>query len=64
MKNTIKSTGFEILQNMFDPVEATRFIQFFENGYGDYTKEKYDRPDLTLEELNILLKNKQNIKSE
>jgi hypothetical protein len=27
-----------------------------ENGYGDYTKEKYQQPDLTVEEIDSILK--------
>jgi hypothetical protein len=32
-----------------DPIE-------YENGYGDYTEKKYQKPDLTVEEVDILLK--------
>ena len=31
-------------------------IQQFENGYGDYTKEKYQQPDLPVEDIDLLLK--------
>ena len=33
------------------PVGFARFIQQFETGYGDYTKEKYEQPNLSFEEL-------------
>ena len=33
-------------------------IEQYENGYGDYTKEKYQQPDLTVEEIDSILKNK------
>jgi hypothetical protein len=53
----IRRIGFDVLKNTLGPVGVTRFIQQFENGSGDYTKEKYSQPDLTREELDILLKN-------
>jgi hypothetical protein len=28
----------------------------YENGHGDYTKEKYQQPDMTIDEIDILLK--------
>jgi hypothetical protein len=52
----IRRIGFEALKNALGPVGVTRFIQQFENGSGDYTKEKYSQPDLTLEELDVLLR--------
>ncbi len=33
-----------------------RFMQQFEDGHGDFTKEKYDRPDVTFEEVEEKLK--------
>ena len=43
-------------QNLLEPVGYTRFIQQFENGYGDYTKEKYEQPEPSFEELDAELK--------
>jgi hypothetical protein len=37
------------------PVGMVKFIQQYENGYGDYTKEKYEQPDLAIEEIDSLL---------
>jgi hypothetical protein len=45
------------LKEALGPVGMVRFIQQYENGYGDYTKEKYQQSDLTVEEIDILLKN-------
>jgi hypothetical protein len=28
-----------------------KFIQQYENGYGDYTKEKYKQPDMAIKEI-------------
>jgi hypothetical protein len=52
--NEIRSVGLEALKNALGPVGVTKFIQQFENGSGDYTKEKYNQPDLTPEEIDGL----------
>jgi hypothetical protein len=39
-------------------IHLVRFIQQYENGYGDYTKEKYQQPDFTVEEVDSILRNK------
>jgi len=56
----IRRVGFEALKDALGLVGATRFIQQFENGSGDYTKEKYSQPDVTLEELDAFLRNERN----
>jgi len=33
-----------------------RFMQQYDMGYGDYTKEKYENPDISLDEIDLLLK--------
>jgi hypothetical protein len=43
---------------MKDLKNWNRFIQQYENGRGDYTKEKYQQPDLTVEEIDSILKSK------
>ena len=43
--------GFDILARELGAVGATRFIQLFDNGHGDYTKEKYEHEDLTVGEI-------------
>lgn len=52
----VRSAGTRVLVEALGPVGYARFIQQFENGYGDYTKEKYSLPDLSLEELDSALK--------
>ena len=52
----IRKIGLQALNEALGPVGMVRFIQQFENGYGDYTKEKYHQPNLTVEEVDILLK--------
>jgi hypothetical protein len=48
--------GLKALEDALGPVGMTKFIQQYDNGYGDYTKEKYKQPDLTIEEVDKLLK--------
>jgi len=52
----VRAAGTKILIEALGPVGYTRFIQQFENGYGDYTKEKYEQPNLSFEELDTELK--------
>jgi hypothetical protein len=54
----IRKTGLQALREALGPVGMVRFIQQYENGHGDYTKEKYQQPDLTVEEIDSILKNK------
>jgi len=52
----IRKIGLQALQDALGPVGMVRFIQQYDNGYGDYTKEKYERPDLTVEEVDLMFK--------
>lgn len=52
----VRAAGTKVLVEALGPVGFARFIQQFENGYGDYTKEKYEQPDLSFEELDAELK--------
>ncbi|MDR0628887.1 MAG: hypothetical protein LBG24_04490 [Treponema sp.] len=54
----VRKTGLQALKEALGPVGMVRFIQQYENGYGDYTKEKYQQPDLTIEEIDAILKSK------
>jgi hypothetical protein len=54
----VRRIGLQALKEALGPVGLVRFIQQYENGYGDYTKEKYQQPDLTVEEIDTILKNK------
>ena len=51
----VRSAGLQVLAESLGPVGFTRFIQQFENGYGDYTKEKYSLPRLTFDDLDVEL---------
>lgn len=52
----IRKIGLQALKEALGPVGMVRFIQQYENGYGDYTTEKYQKPDYTIEEIDLLLK--------
>ncbi|MCL2039347.1 MAG: hypothetical protein FWG85_02830 [Bacteroidetes bacterium] len=52
----IRKIGLQALKEALGPVGMVKFMQQYENGYGDYTKEKYQQPDLTIEEIDIILK--------
>ncbi|MDR3196651.1 MAG: hypothetical protein LBU34_02175 [Planctomycetaceae bacterium] len=54
----IRKIGLQALKDALGPVGMVRFIQQYENGYGDYTKEKYQQPNLTVEEIDTILRNK------
>jgi len=52
----IRKIGIQALKEALGPVGMVRFFQQYEHGYGDYTTEKYQQPDLSIEEIDILLK--------
>lgn len=52
----IRMIGIEALRNALGPVGTVRFIQQYDMGYGDYTKEKQEKPDISLDEIDDLLK--------
>ena len=54
----VRRIGLQALNEALGPVGMVRFFQQYENGSGDYTKEKYQKPDYTVEEIDIMLKNK------
>lgn len=39
--NQIQQKGLEVLSRELGPVGMIRFLQMFETGYGDYTKERH-----------------------
>lgn len=51
----IRMIGMQALRDALSPVGMVRFIQQYETGYGDYTKEKQNEPDADLDELDALL---------
>ncbi len=39
--NTIRKMGLEALLEKLGPVDMVEFMQQFDSGYGNYTKERY-----------------------
>ena len=54
----VRKIGLQALKEALGPVGVVRFIQLYENGYGDYTKEKYQQSNMTVEEIDAILKNR------
>ena len=52
----MRTAGITILAEKLGPVGVTRFLQQFENGWGDYTKEKQERRESSLDELDQMLR--------
>ncbi|MDE5819769.1 MAG: hypothetical protein K2N41_07840 [Lachnospiraceae bacterium] len=52
----IRMVGMQVLREALGPVGMVRFIQQYDLGYGDYTKEKQGEPDLSFDEIDALLK--------
>ncbi|HIR14244.1 MAG TPA: hypothetical protein IAB31_10030 [Candidatus Choladousia intestinavium] len=53
MKNSeIKRIGTEALMKALGPIGMARYLEEYDNGgNGDYTKEKYQQPDYSVEEI-------------
>ncbi len=48
----IRRLGIEALIKALGPYGAARFFEEFDNGgSGDYTKEKYEQPDFTVDDI-------------
>ena len=45
----VREAGLKALTDALGSLGMVRFMQQFEDGHGDFTKEKYDRPDVTFE---------------
>lgn len=54
----IQMLGMRALKDALGAAGMVRFIQQFDSGYGDYTKEKQENDDMSLDELDALLKDK------
>lgn len=52
----IRAAGLQALRQALGPLGAVRFLQLFDKGRGDYTKEKYEIPDPPFAELDAELK--------
>ena len=50
--NEIRQVGMEALLKALGPVDAVRFIQQYDKGYGDYTKERENLyKDVTVDQI-------------
>lgn len=50
--NTIQTKGTEALLRELGPVGMVRYLEQYDNGgSGDYTKEKYDMPEMTVDQI-------------
>jgi len=47
----IRTVGLKALLEALGPIGMVRFMQQYDAGYGDYTKEKYGLPDMAMEEI-------------
>lgn len=47
----VRRAGFKVLSKELGAAGFIRFMQQFYEGKGDYTKEKYDRPEMSWEEI-------------
>ncbi|MCD8148434.1 MAG: hypothetical protein LUE92_02495 [Clostridiales bacterium] len=52
----VRNAGFSALKDALGPVGMVQFIQQFDLGYGDYTKEKYESEDISMEDAAFLMK--------
>lgn len=43
--NQVREEGFAALINALGPGDAIRYVNSFDQGSGNYTEEKYQRPD-------------------
>ena len=52
----IRNVGIKALQEALGPVGMVKFMQQYDMGYGDYTREKQEQPDISLDEIDMLLR--------
>ena len=52
----IRNVVIKALQEALGPVGMVKFMQQYDMGYGDYTKEKQEQPDISLDEIDMMLK--------
>ena len=55
----IRNVGIKALQEALGPVGMVKFMQQYDMGYGDYTKEKQEQQeqqDISLDEIDMLLR--------
>ena len=56
----VRNARIKALQEALGPVGMVKFLQQYDLGYGDYTKEKQEQPDISLGEIDMLLKSVDN----
>lgn len=50
--NTIQTKGTEVLLRELGPVGMVRYLEQYDNGgTGDYTKEKYSMPEMSIDQI-------------
>lgn len=52
----IRNAGMKVLQDALGPVGMVKFMQQYDIGYGDYTKEKQEQQDISLDEVDAMLR--------
>ena len=52
----VRMVGMQALKDALGPVGMVRFMQQYDLGYGDYTKERQSEPDVDINEIDALLK--------
>ena len=52
----VRAAGMQVLAESLGAVGFARFIQQFENGWGDYTREKQERSAMSFDELDRMLR--------
>lgn len=52
----IRTVGMQALKEVLGPVGMVRFMQQFDLGYGDYTKERQSETDEDFDEIDALLR--------
>ena len=60
----IRRIGIEALAEALGPLDAVRFLQSFDLGRGDYTKERSHVLGLTLDEIFLGIEKRKNISME
>lgn len=52
----IRTVGMQALKEVLGPVGMVRFMQQFDLGYGDYTKERQNEPNEDINAIDALLR--------
>lgn len=52
----LRAAGLQALKEALGPVGMVRFMQQYDLGYGNYTNEKQTEPEMSLDEIDALLK--------